>query len=572
MVELKTLSLRAILCATVLGAGLASASVPVSTPCVNAHATSAIDVTEAAAMISVHCGEAPSAWQSADGRLWVVFVQNQIAWLSHSDDVSAGFSTPVAINPVAENIEVNGENRPKIVVDHRPDYAGHVYVSWTQKTEGMHTGDIRFTRSLDGGQSFEPVRTINDDGLLTSHRFDSLFQAESGHLYLSWLDKRELEAAAERGEAYTGSAVFYAVSADQGASFSSNTRVASHSCECCRIAVAPSGSDGMALMWRQVFDGSTRDHAMSRVGPAGEVQEFSRATVDEWKIDACPHHGPAIAQQDENGYHMSWFSAGDLHKGIYYGYHDLTKGVTSQLRQVDASAGAGHPQLAVWQDEVLMVWKRFDGRQTDVLLMRSSDKGQSWSSPQTLMSTSNASDYPLLVTGPQGVHVSWLTRADGYQWLALPPRADNDRADNDRAEDETADIHPFLADTFASLKQQRAGQPFILALWSVDCPPCMVELDMLGKLRQQYPELPLVLVSTDNIRLKEDASDFLLDYGLHDLPSWMFADAFAESLRFSIDPQWYGELPRGYFFDENHQAHAHSGIMSEQLVRGWLGL
>ena len=100
----------------------------------------------------------------------------------------------------------------------------------------------------------------------------------------------------------------------------------------------------------------------------------------------------------------------------------------------------------------------------------------------------------------------------------------------------------------------------------------MVELDLLGRLRNQYPDLPLVLVSTDDIAIQADAEDFLKDYGLEDMTSWMFADDYAEPLRFSIDPQWFGELPRSYHFDAEHQFQAHSGIMTEAQLRTWLGL
>ncbi len=555
LLALVTLTLG--LCLTAIPALSNAEATLTSRPCVNTD------------QISVHCGEAPSAWQTEDGRLWVVFAQKQTAWLVHSDDEGDSFSEPVQINSTPEAIEVNGENRPKIIVDRRAGQEDVVYVSWTQKTAGMHTGDIRFSRSVNGGKNFEPVQTINDDGLLTSHRFDSLFLADSGHLYLSWLDKRELEAAADRGQDYAGSAVFYTVSSDQGASFAPNRKVADHSCECCRIAVAAHGDNGMALMWRQIFDGTARDHAIGYVSSEGASAEFSRASEDDWQINACPHHGPAMVQQgDEAAYHLSWFSAGNRHKGIYYGFHRLGDGETVQVQQIDGSPGAAHPQLAMWQDELLLVWKRFDGSKTELLLIRSTDQGKSWSESQVLATTLDASDHPLLVTGPRGPSVSWLTRAEGYLWL---PLAEN-LSPATLVDDNSADIQPFLADTFAKLKAERAGQPFILALWSVDCPPCMVELQMLGRLKAENPDMPLILVSTDNILLREDATDFLIDFGLNHITSWMFADAFAERLHFSIDPQWYGELPRGYLFDAEHQAHAHSGIMSEQSVRDWLGM
>ncbi|HDZ08394.1 exo-alpha-sialidase [Pseudohongiella sp.] len=507
--------------------------------------------------ISVHCGQTPSAHYTSDGRLWVVFEQYQHAYVAHSDDHGDSYSPPVRVNGSAENIETNGENRPKILVDQ-----DLVYVSWTQKTEGQHTGDIRFSRSTDGGQSFAPVRTINDDGLLTSHRFDSLFLASSGHLYLTWLDKRELEYAAQRGQEYTGSGVFYAVSDDQGQTFTANRKVADHSCECCRIAVAPYGDDGVALMWRHVFDGTTRDHAIAAVGPEGVLTGFSRATVDEWQIDACPHHGPDMALSTtapgDDVYHMTWFSAGDRHKGIYYGRHELTSGATTLVRQIDGNAGASHPQIAEWQGVQHLVWKRFDGAATQLLWIYSRDDGANWSEPQVLASTTNASDHPLLIRGPDSLRLGWHSRNEGYRLMMLPEPG--------------LDIIPFTADSFARVKAGRAGQPFVLALWSVDCPPCMVELDLLGRMREQHPDLPLVLISVDDIALQADAEDFLLDYGLADMTSWMFADDYAAPLRYSIDPQWFGELPRSYHFDAQHQSRAHSGIMTEAQLRTWLEL
>ena len=123
-------------------------------------------------------------------------------------------------------------------------------------------------------------------------------------------------------------------------------------------------------------------------------------------------------------------------------------------------------------------------------------------------------------------------------------------------------IQDFGPQTFAELKSQYAGKPFVLSLWSVDCAPCRVELDMLGKLKQEDPMFPLVVISTDSIEKREEAVDILQGYALDGVPTWMFADTFVERLRFSIDPAWYGELPRSYFFAPDHSFTAHSGILT----------
>jgi thiol-disulfide isomerase/thioredoxin len=127
----------------------------------------------------------------------------------------------------------------------------------------------------------------------------------------------------------------------------------------------------------------------------------------------------------------------------------------------------------------------------------------------------------------------------------------------------------FTANSFAEIKAGFAGQEFLVGLWSVDCPPCLVELDMMGELLALNPDLPFVLISTDPIEEREAAAEFLEDFGLAGMQSWMFADSFTERLRFTVDPGWYGELPRSYFFDSDHQQQSHSGIMTPELLQSW---
>lgn len=135
-----------------------------------------------------------------------------------------------------------------------------------------------------------------------------------------------------------------------------------------------------------------------------------------------------------------------------------------------------------------------------------------------------------------------------------------------QADDIADNIEPFTIDSFAAIKAQYEGEPFFVSLWSVDCPPCRVELDMLGELVAVDPDLSLVLISTDQISEREYANEILEVAGLDSITSWMFADSFAERLRFTIDPQWFGELPRSYYYDADHNSRAHSGIMTRDML------
>lgn len=382
----------------------------------HAQSCASLRETQGEDLVSVHCGSAPSATFDATGRLWVAFVQNKHVYVSFSDDKGGSYSTPVMVNKEAEDTEYNGENRPKIILAPQ----GEILLSWTTKTSSNFTGLIRFARSTDGGRTFSTPRTINDDGLNTGHRFDSLYLTESGNLYLTWIDKRDMEKSLAQEEEYPGAAIYYAVSKDFGETFSPNYRVSHNSCECCRIAMAPQGKDNVAILWRQIYNSQIRDHAIAVLGPDGQVSGVERATVDDWYIDACPHHGPSLVQADSaDNYHMAWFSAGDLHKGIYYARYDLAQADSAQLLEIDATPGAGHPSLAQHDGELLLVWKGFNGLATQLQLMRSNDDGKSWSAAQTLFSTEQASDHPLLISNESGIYLSWASNELGYVFKEL---------------------------------------------------------------------------------------------------------------------------------------------------------
>lgn len=133
-------------------------------------------------------------------------------------------------------------------------------------------------------------------------------------------------------------------------------------------------------------------------------------------------------------------------------------------------------------------------------------------------------------------------------------------------------FEPLGTSTFSDIKTGYTGSPFLVSLWSIDCAPCRLELKILGELKKQDPDFPLVLISADSLEQRETASYILEEYELDHLVSWMFADNFTERLRYSIDPNWYGELPRSYLFDSSHKAIPHSGILTEEQLAEFVAI
>lgn len=354
---------------------------------------------------------APTPAFDADGRLWVAWVEGPHVYVASSADLGATFSPAVAVNPEPETIDAHGEARPKIAIGP----GGEVFVSYTWRLERPYTGHVRFSRSTDGGRTFWAPVTVNDDGLVTGHRFDALTVSPSGDVYLFWIDKRDLERA--KAGTYEGAALYQAVSTDRGQTFAANRKLKDNVCECCRLAVAWDGA-APVLLWRDLMEGGVRDHSLARVGDT-ELAAV-RATDDGWAIPACPHHGPALAIDGAGVHHLAWFTGdGRQGKGAFY-RRSTDAGRTFEAPVHLGDAGSGRPYLVVAEKDVWLAWKELrEGEVGAVMAMRSTDSGASWSKPAEAARTTGDSDHPLLVAHRGRAYLSWLTRADGYRLVDL---------------------------------------------------------------------------------------------------------------------------------------------------------
>lgn len=334
------------------------------------------------------------------GVLWSAYTEGAQVLLARSTDLGRTWSAGTRVNPSPEATDPGGDARPKIALGTE----GEIYVSWTRALDQPYTGEIRFSRSLDGGRSFSAPVTVHKDRQLIAHRFDSMVVDREGRVFVAWIDKREVAAAMVAGlTAHRGAAVYFAVSGDRGASFGGDYRLAEHSCECCRIALALGQDGGVRAMWRHVFDPNVRDHAVAQMYPDGRAGELQRVSFDDWRSDACPHHGPALATDAAGRLHCAWFTGAEGRAGVYYAR--LRGAEVEALRRIGAETAA-HADIAVSGARVALAWKEFDGRQSQLCALLSEDGGERFRLLR-LDSTAGPSGRPQLLLAHDRFYAFW---------------------------------------------------------------------------------------------------------------------------------------------------------------------
>ncbi len=133
-----------------------------------------------------------------------------------------------------------------------------------------------------------------------------------------------------------------------------------------------------------------------------------------------------------------------------------------------------------------------------------------------------------------------------------------------------ADHQAFRADSLKQIEKKYAGKSFLLVLWEISCFPCHEEMGLLGKLKQEHPQANIVMISTDDISKTAEITTMLESHGLSSIDSWLFADTNLEKLKYSIDPEWFGELPRNYIYDVDASRIGLSGKLTQEILDEWL--
>lgn len=354
-----------------------------------------------------------SAAFDANGRLWAATAGDGHVWVRHSDDLGRRWSAPVRVNDQPETVAADGEQKPTLVLGPR----GEVLIVWTRPMRKPYTGEIRFSRSPDGSR-FAPPVTVHRDRAEITHRFPSMLTDARGRLYVVWVDKRDLEAARVAGRAYRGAGLWYAVSEDLGTSFLPERRLAGHSCECCRIALARDTDGGVIALWRHVFAPNERDHAWARLDTdaAGAPPAVQRATFDHWRLDACPHHGPGLAVDGRGARHAVWLGRrGAAEPAVYYGR--LSAGGVEGQRPIPDEA-AEHADVAAAGEAVAVVWKSFGERGPQLRGELSRDGGRTWR-PVELADTAGGADQPRLLSRGDRLFALWNTEREGLRLLKV---------------------------------------------------------------------------------------------------------------------------------------------------------
>lgn len=269
--------------------------------------------------------------------------------IRHSTDGNS-FSDPVRVNDHEGDATVRNENPPKIAVAAN----GNIYVCWANE-RARWKGNIKFARSTDGGKSFSSAITINSDSEKepTGHAFQSVAVDKTGRIYVAWIDERN-KRAGDRG-----AEIWMSQSIDEGKTFSSDHKIISDVCECCRtnIQLDPVGRLFLAYRTVPAKGPMYRDIIVARSNDRGKSFVPVKVSEDGWEVNACPVTGPGLSVDSRGQVAVVWFTGGDR-QGLYYAASTNHGASYSGRRLLESNQNMGkHAQAVALADgRVFVAW------------------------------------------------------------------------------------------------------------------------------------------------------------------------------------------------------------------------
>ena len=381
-------------------ASLFSAEIPDSSPTVGPkHVT----------VHNVKAVVGPSVQIDDEGRIAAAWVEEdkdtRTILFARSEKPGGPLGAAVPVNQPSESPYYRQE-APALIVRGQD-----VFVTWSRTHPKMtpdkpFSGELRLSRSGDGGRSFGPSTLINDDGQVIQHTFDAMQVAPDGVLHFAWIDGRE-------GKKEPGT--FVARSTDHGHTITKNFKVDDNTCVCCRTSIATSPDGTVYVAWRKIFDGNIRETVVSRSTDGG--QTFSAPVVvgnDQWVYQACPHRPASLGVDRFGRLYVVWYTEGaDETPAIYLAYSDDQGKTFSEKTQLNRSKGTfpDHPQMAVDpQGRVMVIWEEQSPVRREIVMSHSLDRGQSFSQPRKL--NEKHGQTPTIAVNHQGtVVMGWKEHA-----------------------------------------------------------------------------------------------------------------------------------------------------------------
>ncbi|MCK4445105.1 MAG: PKD domain-containing protein, partial [Thermoplasmata archaeon] len=329
---------------------------------------------------------------------------------SYDPDGEMVFGASTRVNDVVKH----SQKEPSIAIDSE----GGIHVVWwdNQDPNQNRRDDVYYSKSIDGGRTFQTSVRVNDDIEYTSQWSPAVVVNDNLDVYVVWADDRD-------SNHYFSASYYFSKSTDGGQSFSADVKVNNFPGGSCALSHGPDigslGNSAIFVAWEDCKPGAAggRDIYFSKSLNGGY------SFVPEMIVnDDGTNKGQAWATMDVDKWGVIYLAFADNRnwdeKGsdIYFSKStDQGKSFESNVRVNDDTGYLNQTKPSIFVDNegnVNVVWEDMvhDYPGADIRFARSTDGGKTFGSSVVVndIPVPSQHGYPDVAVSPRGdVYVVW---------------------------------------------------------------------------------------------------------------------------------------------------------------------
>jgi BNR repeat-like domain len=333
------------------------------------------------------------SWAEKDGD------KENFFFFAKSKDGGSTFPEKISVK-VPEKYSVHAEGMPKIAFKKSGEIIATFEVS-KPTAEAPRASNFYYISSKDNGKTWTEPRTVHDDQTAgKGHSFGDIATLPDGEIGFVWLD--------EKLGKYEGRSVKYRQTLPDG-TLSNEVVVDSNACQCCRTNLFVDSDNNFHILYRDMLADGSRDisHTVSKDG-GKTYKDFKVVFDDKWKVNACPHTGPGVAQVKGDLY-TAWFTGKEGDSGVH-----LSKIGSGKLMDKIETNRAKHPQVSNSNDKLVMVWdqsmqkeEKFFTKIGMKIYQEDGSAKEEWITPDFMVST-----YPVVISTGKDLLIAYEQKKD----------------------------------------------------------------------------------------------------------------------------------------------------------------
>ena len=290
-------------------------------------------------------GVNPEVVLDGKGVLHIVYGKANNAYYVKTGDWGKTFSKPVQLNRQPDTVTVGGERGPKLSLGQD----NSVHVVWLGRYD--KTGGAWYTRSVDGGKTFEPEKNILDTK--TGCDGATVTSDKQGNVFVFWLDGR----LPPDPDSPVAIPIFMSHSTDNGVTFAPNQPVKHNhpgrACSCCRLEARIDNENHIYLSFRSGYK-NVRDIFLLKGNESENDFKAYRVSDDQWVLNGCPMNGSPFQIDKTGKVSIGWMSQGK----VYWSHtQDFSMNFVKRIPTPVQENVQSYPTVAVnTKGETLLVW------------------------------------------------------------------------------------------------------------------------------------------------------------------------------------------------------------------------